>query len=391
MLSYRQKKIVAEIINMFPESKDNGITRQQLIEYSEKTGNPLPQFLTKTQISRGVYKVPHEEIQTNIVVETQQNYDNSNTVDSVIPMKKPQIVYTESQSDFIPEVDPNYVPFGVYSDLEQIIKSQEFISVYLNGHSGCGKNVMVEQICAKHKRPMIRVNMNRHLTEDDLIGSKTLKDGNIEITEGPILYAMRHGCIIVLDELDVLGPESFVLQSILEGKPYFFRLKNEMIHPKKGFQIIAIGNTLGKGDDSGKYIGTNIMNEAFLERFAITFIQDYPDRKIETNIVKKALNSHGIDNDDFVNGLVKWSEAIRKTYEAGGIDEIITTRRLIHIVRIFSIYNDPKKAIQYGVNRFDEMTRNAFVDLFDKIYGEPEEKEELDTEAFDELRSNYGI
>jgi MoxR-like ATPase len=233
---------------------------------------------------------------------------------------------------------------------------------------------MVEQICAKHKRPLIRVNLNMMVDEEQLIGSKTLQEGNVEIVEGPVLIAMRSGTTLLLDEIDAGAANTLLcLQPILEGKPYYFKLKNEMIIPAKGFNIIATANTKGKGSDDGRYIGTNILNEAFLERFAVTFNQEYPSAKIEGKIVQNLMTSYECLDETFADNLVKWADAIRKTFDDGGVDETITTRRMTHIVRAFAIFKKQDKAIELCCNRFDAATKAAFIDLYDKIANpEPE-------------------
>jgi MoxR-like ATPase len=264
--------------------------------------------------------------------------------------------------------DPNFVPFGNYSDLETIIKAGIFYPAYVSGPTGNGKSTMVEQICAKHKRPLIRVNLNMMTDEDQLIGSKTLTNGNVEIVEGPVLIAMRQGITLLLDEIDAGSANTLLcLQPILEGKPYYFKLKNEMIIPAAGFNVIATANTKGKGSDDGRYIGTNILNEAFLERFAVTFDQDYPVAKVEIKIVKNLMQSFNCLDEEFAETLVKWADAIRRTFADGGVDETITTRRMIHIVRAYAIFNNRNKAVELCCNRFDAATKSAFIDLYDKV------------------------
>jgi MoxR-like ATPase len=271
-------------------------------------------------------------------------------------------------SALIPKKDPNFVPFGNYADLENIIKSGIFYPAYISGPTGNGKSTMVEQICAKHKRPLIRVNLNMMTDEEQLIGSKTLEDGNVEIVEGPVLIAMRSGTALLLDEIDAGSANTLLcLQPILEGKPYYFKLKNEMIVPAEGFNIFATANTKGKGSDDGRYIGTNVLNEAFLERFAVTFEQEYPNAKIEVKIIKNLMETYGCLDAEFAETLVKWAEAIRRTFEDGGVDETITTRRMIHIVRAFAIFKNQQKAVELCCNRFDAATKSAFIDLFDKV------------------------
>ena len=260
------------------------------------------------------------------------------------------------------------MPFGNYTDLENIIKSGIFYPAYISGPTGNGKSTMVEQICAKHKKPLIRVNLNMMTDEEQLIGSKTLEDGNVKVVEGPVLIAMRNGTTLLLDEIDAGSANTLLcLQPILEGKPYYFKLNNEMIVPAPGFNVLATANTKGKGSDDGRYIGTNILNEAFLERFAVTFEQEYPAAKVEVKIVKNLMQTYNCVDEEIAETLVKWADAIRRTFEDGGVDETITTRRMIHIVRAFAIFKDRMKAVQLCCNRFDAATKTAFIDLFDKV------------------------
>lgn len=282
---------------------------------------------------------------------------------------------------FIPEVDANYVPFGNHKDLTKIISSGIFYPTYIYGPTGNGKSTMVEQICASNKKPLIRINLNAMTDEEQLVGSKTLRNGNIEIVEGPVLIAMRTGATLLLDECDAASANTILcLQSILEGKPYYFKLKNEIIYPSNGFNIIATANTKGKGSDDGRYIGTNIMNEAFLERFAVTFEQEYPPQATEFRIINKLMQQMDCIDDDFAKLLVKWVDTIRKTYDDGGVDELITTRRLIHIIRAFSIFKDQDKAIQLCCNRFDTSTKDAFIGLFNKMKPVPEVENGISSE-----------
>jgi MoxR-like ATPase len=281
--------------------------------------------------------------------------------------------YTNVES-LIPKKDENYVPFGNHPEVEQIIKSGIFYPAYISGPTGNGKSTMVEQICAKHKKPLIRVNLNMMTDEEQLIGSKTLSDGNVEVVEGPVLIAMRNGTTLLLDEIDAGSANTLLcLQPILEGKPYYFKLKNEMIVPAAGFNILATANTKGKGSDDGRYIGTNVLNEAFLERFAVTFEQEYPNAKVEVKIIKNLMETYKCVDEEFAETLVKWAEAIRRTFEDGGVDETITTRRMIHIVRAFAIFKKRDKAVELCCNRFDTATKAAFIDLFEKVSNpEPE-------------------
>jgi len=274
----------------------------------------------------------------------------------------------------IPQVDFNYVAFGNHKDVESIIQSKEFYPTYITGPTGNGKSTMIEQICAKNKRDLIRINLNTMSDEEQLIGSKTLEDGNVTVVEGPVLIAMRTGSVLLLDEIDAGAANTLLcLQPILEGKPYYFKLKNEVITPASGFNIIATANTKGKGSDDGRYIGTNVLNEAFLERFAVTFEQEYPTRSVELKIINNLMQSYNCVDNEFAELLVKWAEAIRRTFDDGGLDETITTRRLVHVIKAYSIFKKQDKAIELCCNRFDQQTKESFIDLFSKLQSGEEE------------------
>lgn len=348
----------SKLTEMYPDTQTSGVvSRPQLLDVMQtlKT-EKYPLWLMKDKVGRGLYSIGGSKpaIVGNNVLKSE-------------PVESFVVDYTNTEA-LIPKKDPNFVPFGNYNDLENIIKSGIFYPAYISGPTGNGKSTMVEQICAKHKRPLIRVNLNMMTDEEQLIGSKTLENGNVEIVEGPVLIAMRNGTTILLDEIDAGSANTLLcLQPILEGKPYYFKLKNEMIVPAQGFNIIATANTKGKGSDDGRYIGTNILNEAFLERFAVTFEQEYPTAKVEVKIIKNLMQTYSCVDEEFAETLVKWADAIRRTFEDGGVDETITTRRMIHIVRAFAIFKDRAKAVQLCCNRFDVATKTAFIDLYDKV------------------------
>jgi len=348
------------LMQMHPDVTTKGVvSRPQLLEVMAKMQTEkYPLWMMKDKVGRGLYAIPGSN-PTPVV---------GNTALKPEPVKDSFVVdYTNTQS-LIPKKDPNFVPFGNYTDLEQIIKSAIFYPAYISGPTGNGKSTMVEQICAKHKRPLIRVNLNMMTDEEQLIGSKTLENGNVEIVEGPVLIAMRTGTTLLLDEIDAGSANTLLcLQPILEGKPYYFKLKNEMIVPAPGFNVIATANTKGKGSDDGRYIGTNVLNEAFLERFAVTFEQDYPNAKVEVKIVKNLMETYQCVDEEFAETLVKWADAIRKTFDDGGVDETITTRRMIHIVRAYAIFKKREKAVELCCNRFDAATKTAFIDLYNKV------------------------
>ena len=371
----KETAFLEKAYELFPEVSESGqMTREQLFAV-RKAGITVPGVVWDNRVAGAkpaLYVIPGGSISKPVSAET--------IVEEKVIVQKSSVVSTTVDKDsLVPERDPNYVPFGNYKDLQTIIKSGMFYPAYIAGPTGNGKSTSVEQICANTKKPLIRVNLNTMTDEDQLIGSKTLVDGNVEIVEGPIVIAMRYGIPLLLDEIDAGGANTLLcLQPILEGKPFYFKLKNEMITPAKGFNIFATANTKGKGSDDGRYIGTNVLNEAFLERFAVTFNQPYPTEKVELQIVKNLFVHFGLADqkktinqskslDDFADNLVKWAAVVRKTFDDGGCDENITTRRLTHIVRAFSIFKNEKKAIELCLNRFDDVTKMAFVDLYSKI------------------------
>ena len=349
----------AKMVEMYPDVSTRGtVSRPELMDVMKtlKT-EKYPLWLMKNKVGRGLYCIDGGATVGNTALKPK------------VEMKQDSFVvdYTNTES-LIPKKDPNFVPFGNYADLENIIKSGIFYPAYISGPTGNGKSTMVEQICAKHKKPLIRVNLNMMTDEEQLIGSKTLVEGNVEVVEGPVLIAMRNGTTLLLDEIDAGSANTLLcLQPILEGKPYYFKLKNEIIVPADGFNILATANTKGKGSDDGRYIGTNILNEAFLERFAVTFDQEYPNAKVEVKIIKNLMQTYECVDDEFAETLVKWADAIRRTFEDGGVDETITTRRMIHIVRAFAIFKKREKAVELCCNRFDAATKAAFIDLYDKV------------------------
>lgn len=284
-----------------------------------------------------------------------------------VPTKKEASLQNDNFSH-VPEVDPDYVPFGDYKDIEQIIKSKLFYPVLVTGHSGNGKTMSIMQACAKFKRPMIRVNCTKKTDEETLIGSKTLIDGNVVIVEGPLLTCMRSGAIFLADEFSASDPNAILcIQGIMEGKPFYFSLTGEHITPAAGFNVFLTDNTKGQGSEDGRYVGTNILNEAFLERIGSVIEQEYPPQATELKIVLRRMETRGCVDKQFAEELVKWAEAIRRVFADGGVDSVISTRRLGHIVDNFSIFRNKKKAITQCTNRFDELTKMAFVTLFEKI------------------------
>jgi MoxR-like ATPase len=268
----------------------------------------------------------------------------------------------------VPEKDELFVPFGSFPDMVSILKSDMFYPVFVTGLSGNGKTFMIEQACAKAARALYRVNITIETDEDDLLGGFRLVNGETVWFDGPVVEAMRTGSVLLLDEVDLASTKIMCLQPILEGKGVFLKKINEYVDCQPGFNIVATANTKGKGDDTGNFIGAGVLNEAFLERFPITVEQDYPATTIEKKILGKVFNKLNISDSEFIEKLVNWADIIRKTYREGAIDELITTRRLVHISNAYAIFNmDRMKAIEMCVNRFDDETKTAMVDLYTKI------------------------
>ena len=271
------------------------------------------------------------------------------------------------EQNLVPDKDPNYVPFGNFADVKKIIGSKMFYPTFITGLSGNGKTFSVEQACAQLKRELIRVNITIETDEDDLIGGFRLVNGATVWHDGPVIQALNRGAILLLDEVDLASNKILCLQSILEGKGVFLKKVGRFVKPANGFNIFATANTKGKGSDDGRFIGTNVLNEAFLERFALTFEQDYPTPKTEQNILEKVAANYGCLDKKFCENLATWGDIIRRTFKDGGIDEVISTRRLVHVIRAFAIWQDRMKAIKVCVNRFDDETKQSFLELYDKI------------------------
>ena len=308
------------------------------------------------RLSRGVYKVP--------------SIDDEISIPEVKVVEKPKSKISKT-SNAAEKITPNnevtFVPWGHYKDIKSVVKSKIFYPTFITGLSGNGKTLNVLQACSELKRECIRVNVTIETDEDDLLGGFRLVDGETAWHDGPVIDAMKRGAVLLLDEIDLASNKIMCLQPILEGKGVFLKKINEYIEPAKGFNVIATANTKGKGSDDGRFIGTNVLNEAFLERFTITFEQSYPSVKIEQNIILKVFEGLSIKDNDFAENLVKWADVIRKTFYDGGIDEIISTRRLVHIANAYAIFNNKMKAIQVCTNRFDEDTKNSFLDLYTKV------------------------
>ncbi len=283
------------------------------------------------------------------------------------------VAYHNPTESLVPSKDPLYVPFGHFNDIYSIVKSGMYYPAFVTGLSGNGKTFMVEQACAKAKREFFRVNITVETDEDDLLGHYALIDGNTVWQDGPVIKAMERGAVLLLDEIDLASSKIMCLQPVLEGNGVFLKKVNRFVSPSKGFTVLATANTKGKGSEDGRFIGTNILNEAFLERFPITVEQEYPSTTVERKILDKVFASLDVEAGDFAERLVTWADIIRKTFYEGGIDEIIATRRLVHIANAYAIFGERKKAIEMCIARFDDDTKTSFLDLYSKVDAEVSE------------------
>ena len=323
----------------------------------------------KYLVSRGVYSLP---IAGN-------DFSPSLTDVPLVPEEPKEPVVSQAAfvvsslvGNIVPDKDPVFVPWGSFTDIKKIVSSKAFYPIFVTGLSGNGKTMNVSQACAATNRECIRVNITIETDEDDLLGGYRLQDGQTVWQNGPVIEAMERGALLLLDEIDLASNKIMCLQPILEGNGVFLKKINRFVKPSKGFNVIATANTKGQGSDDGKFIGTNILNEAFLERFPITIEQAYPTNKIETKILLNVMSDKGLSSavdNEFATSLVTWADIIRKTYYEGGVDELISTRRLVHIVEAFSIFKNKMKAIEMCTNRFDLDTKTSFLDLYTKIDG----------------------
>ena len=307
--------------------------------------------LQKFKVSKGKWNL-------KVTQKSVENIEKSFAAPAVMP---------HVEKNLVPSVDNTFVKFGNFTDVKKIVQSKQFYPTFITGLSGNGKTFGVEQVCAQLKRELIRVNITIETDEDDLIGGFRLVDGNTVWHNGPVVEALQRGAILLLDEIDLASNKILCLQPVLEGKGLFLKKIGQYVSPKAGFNVIATANTKGKGSDDGRFIGTNVLNEAFLERFPVTFEQAYPSIKIEEKLLTLHGQSVGVNDFDFIKRLVDWADIIRKTFYDGGIEDIISTRRLVHIIRAYSIFKDKAKAIQVCTNRFDDETKQSFLELYDKV------------------------
>ena len=359
-----------KFISIASSSGKDILTLQDIKDLCVENDIKLPQWYLKDmdyRAGRGLYKVPSNGASVVNMAPAQ-----------VLQMKKPEpvsptgnritnIVTDLETENLVPKQYANYVPFGNFDDLLAIVQSNLFYPIFITGQSGNGKTMSVEQACAKAKRKFVCVSMTPDTDESDLLGNYVLINGQMEWRDGPVTVAARQGAVLCIDEIDYGAQNLSCLQRVLEGKPFLLKKKNEMVAPAEGFTIVATANTKGKGSEDGRYMFTNVLNEAFLERFLNTYEQEFPPINVEKKIIRKELASLNRADDEFAEKLVTWADVIRKTFAEGGVDEIISTRRLVHICKTYSVHGDRMKAIALCLNRFDADTKLSFIDLYTKL------------------------
>ena len=356
IFSPQKQKFVDSATEMF--GIGTVINKQQVRDASTNAGVPLAGwFMGQYKVGYNQFKLPGETAPTTIV------NTPSETENAVMNL----IATNMERQNLVPTAFEGFVPWGHFKDIKQIVKSGIFYPVFTTGLSGNGKTLMIEQVHAEMGKELIRVNITIETDEDDLLGGFRLVNGESKFVPGPVVEAMERGCTLLLDECDLGSNKLMCLQPVLEGKGVYLKKVNKWVTPKEGFNVMATANTKGKGSEDGRFIGTNILNEAFLERFAITIEQPYPAASVEKKIVLGSMKKYGAVDEDFATNLVTWSEVIRKTFFDGGVDELISTRRLDHIAKSFSIFKDKQKSIELCVSRFDQDTKESFLDLYSKI------------------------
>jgi len=336
------------------------LTRDDISRIVNEKGVSQPYWLlnkAEYRVGRGNYKVPSIGSKPKVSAPEPEMVVNMSA--QVMALRQPKLL--DESDTAIPQRFEDYVPFGFFKDMRSIVQSKNFYPVFVTGQSGNGKTLMVEQVCAELNRECIRVNISIETDESDLLGGPTLINGSIVNRDGPVLIAMKRGAVLLIDEVDRGSNKLMCLQGILEGKPYYNKKSGENVYPAPGFNIIATANTKGMGADEGKYLA-QILDSAFLERFPITVEQEFPDTKAERKILSPL-----IEDKEFVDNLVQWADVIRKSYQEGAVDEVISTRRLVHIAKAYAIFGDKMKAITLCVNRFDEETKLGFLDLYAKV------------------------
>ena len=355
--------LLKDLVSRYPDQehfrKSTIVDAGKALGYTGKDWDPI---LTKdNRVKIGTYDLSAliEPIRAEVL--------NSSVVNPTMPANAAQMQSIVNEEKTFASEDPTFIAWGAFHDIVKIIKSNMFYPTYISGLSGNGKTFMVEQACAKVKKEFIRVQINPETDEDDLLGGFRLINGETVFAKGPVLKAMENGAILLLDEIDRATNKIMCLQGILEGKPVLVKKTGEIVKPAEGFNVIATANTKGKGSEDGRFTAASIIDEAFLERFTISVDQQFPGLSIEKKIVLKHMEKFGTVDEDFADKLVTWADIIRKTFYDDGVDEVISTRRLCHIVQTFSIFNKRDKAIDLCISRFDDDTKSAFLDLYSKV------------------------
>jgi len=382
----KQKLFVEATKKYMVEHGDQSeFTKDDLQTIADTVGLKFPHWITRVptyKVGRGLFSVPVDgKASSSVSVVKPVAAAAVKPPTPAVAVPAPVVEMTKGANGVVkhvPSKDDLFVPFGSYTDVVSILKSDMFYPIFVTGLSGNGKTFMIEQACAKSKREMFRVNITIETDEDDLLGGFRLVDGETVWFDGPVVEAMRKGAVLLLDEVDLASTKIMCLQPVLEGKGVFLKKINEYVDCQPGFTIVATANTKGKGDETGNFIGAGVLNEAFLERFPITVEQEYPAIAVEKKILSKVFDSLNVSDSEFIEKLVNWADIIRKTYMEGAIDELITTRRLVHISNAYAIFNmDRMKAISMCVNRFDDETKTAMVDLYTKVDGDAQVTDEL--------------
>jgi len=381
----KQKLFVEATKKYMVEHGDQSeFTKDDLQTIADTVGLKFPHWITRVptyKVGRGLFSVPVDgKASSSVSVVKPIAPAAVKPPTPAVAVPAPVVEMTKGANGVVkhvPSKDDLFVPFGSYTDVVSILKSDMFYPIFVTGLSGNGKTFMIEQACAKSKREMFRVNITIETDEDDLLGGFRLVDGETVWFDGPVVEAMRKGAVLLLDEVDLASTKIMCLQPVLEGKGVFLKKINEYVDCQPGFTIVATANTKGKGDETGNFIGAGVLNEAFLERFPITVEQEYPAIAVEKKILSKVFDSLNVSDSEFIEKLVNWADIIRKTYMEGAIDELITTRRLVHISNAYAIFNmDRMKAISMCVNRFDDETKTAMVDLYTKVDGDAQVTDE---------------
>ena len=388
---------------LYKHYKKTDLSRSEINALVKKGTIKNPSWLKQDQykVSRGVYSLPVDgDISPKIKEDIISELPKEETAPAVDTVNQAAFVISSLTGNIIPAKDPVFVPWGYFKDIKSIVSSKQFYPIFITGLSGNGKTMNVSQACAQAKRECIRVNITIETDEDDLLGGYRLQEGQTVWQNGPVIEAMERGAILLLDEIDLASNKIMCLQPILEGNGVFLKKINKFVKPAPGFNVIATANTKGQGSEDGKFIGTNILNEAFLERFPITVEQAYPTNKIESKILLNVMSEKGLtkqSDEKFAENLITWADIIRKTFYEGGVDEIISTRRLVHIVEAYTIFKNKMKAIEMCTNRFDVDTKTSFMDLYSKVdggedvssWGNPVLEDEPDSDDSEEDNPSY--